>query len=200
MVTLTVRGETGRERYYEAAGYRHIATLPDWVRVAGRSLPLLVMAKHLEGSVPPAADGVRLAVRRLDPELPLPRYARPGDAGLDLHARVRKILPPGGRVLMPTGVAVAIPDGFVGLVHPRSGLAIRQGLSIVNTPGTIDAGYRGELMVPLINLDPSGTIRLDRGDRIAQLLIQRVERAVLVEVDDLPEGVRGDGGFGSTGR
>ncbi|WP_370326140.1 dUTP diphosphatase [Euzebya sp.] len=167
------------------------------------------MTKDLTGGTTPArADvapaetggGVRVPVRRLDPDLPLPRYARPGDAGLDLHARERRVLPPGTRALMPTGIAVAIPEGHVGLIHPRSGTAVRQGLGIVNSPGTVDAGYRGELLVPLINLDPSATIRLERGDRIAQLLIQRVEHALLVEVDALPAGVRGEGGFGSTGR
>ena len=142
---------------------------------------------------------MQLPITRLDPDLPLPRYARAGDAGLDLHARQRMVLPAGARALMPTGIAVAIPEGYVGLVHPRSGLAVRQGLSIVNTPGTIDAGYRGEIIVPLINLDPSATIRIDRGDRIAQMLIQRVEQVELVEVDELPDGARGEGGFGSTG-
>jgi dUTP pyrophosphatase len=100
----------------------------------------------------------------------------------------------------PAGIAVAIPEGYVGLVHPRSGLAVRQGLSIVNAPGTIDAGYRGEVIVPLINLDPSATIRIERGDRIAQLLVQPVAHAELVEVAELPDGIRGTGGFGSTGR
>ncbi|CAN5458895.1 hypothetical protein BH23ACT9_BH23ACT9_23680 [soil metagenome] len=199
LVSLTVRDGTGSERYYAERGYAHVATLPGWLRIEGRPTGLLVMAKDLERETV-SGVGLRLEVTRLDPDLPLPAYARPGDAGLDLYARQRKILLPGARVLMPTGIAVAIPDGHVGLVHPRSGLAIRHGLSIVNAPGTIDAGYRGELMVPLINLDPSVTIRLDRGDRIAQLLIQRVERADLVEVDTLPEGIRGTGGFGSTGR
>lgn len=140
-----------------------------------------------------------LHIRRLDPDLPLPRYARPGDAGIDLMAREDRVLPPGMRCVMPTGVAVAIPPGHVGLVHPRSGRAVREGLSIVNTPGTIDAGYRGELMVPLINHDPSVSVRIARGDRIAQLVVQRFTTATLVEVDELPDGVRGEGGFGSTG-
>lgn len=218
LVTLTVRGGTGREAFYVDRGYRQVATLPDWVRIDGRSTDLLVMAKPVGAGSPsagpddpgtpleeetatvPRPDDLRLQVTRLDPDLPLPAYARPGDAGLDLFAREDKVLPPGTRCLMPTGLAVAIPDGWVGLVHPRSGLAVRQGLSIVNSPGTIDAGYRGQLMVPLINLDPSVTIRLARGERIAQLLLQRVGHAQLVEVDELPDGVRGGDGFGSTGR
>ncbi|HUG85519.1 MAG TPA: dUTP diphosphatase [Euzebya sp.] len=222
LVTLSVREGTGRERYYRERGYESVAVLPGWLRIGGRARGLRVMAKavgadagrsvhELAGpdghplppgvaGAAPGGDDLRVAVRRLDPDRPLPAYARAGDAGLDLYARQRMVLPPGARGLMPTGLAVAIPQGHVGLVHPRSGLAIKRGLSIINTPGTIDAGYRGELLVPLINLDTSATIRLDRGDRIAQLLIQRVERAALVEVDELPDGVRGDGGFGSTGR
>lgn len=232
LVSLTVRQGTGRDAYYAERGYAQVATLPGWLRIAGRPTDLLVMSKAVGAgagtgvSIPsPAPDlpapvpggsepsdqwsrgveprpprGPRIPVRRLDPDLPLPTYARSGDAGMDLHARRRMVLPPGARALMPTGIAVAVPEGYVGLVHPRSGLAIRAGLSIVNSPGTIDAGYRGELLVPLINLDPSATIRLDRGDRIAQMLVQRVEEAVLIEVDELPEGVRGEGGFGSTGR
>lgn len=204
-VHLTVRGGTGREAFYAAAGYRQVAVLPGFVRIGEALGELLVMVKDLDGepatsSATETAGRVVMPVRRLDPDLPMPRYAKPGDAGLDLHARVRKVLPPGTRTLMPTGIAVAIPDGHVGLVHPRSGLAVSRGLSIINAPGTIDAGYRGEILVPLINLDPSATIRLERGDRVAQLLLQRVEHAELVEVEELPDGVRGDGGFGSTGR
>lgn len=150
----------------------------------------------------PAADrkALLLPIQRLDAELPLPRYASDGDAGLDLYAREGLTLPAGERALVPTGVALAVPRGHVGLVHPRSGLAWREGLSIVNSPGTIDAGYRGEIMVPLINLDPATPIELQRGDRIAQLVIQRVEHAELIEVDELPDSDRGQGGFGSTGR
>jgi dUTP pyrophosphatase len=140
-----------------------------------------------------------LPVRRLDPDLPLPAYAHPGDAGLDLCAAQDVRLAPGERAVVPTGLAVAVPDGHVGLVHPRSGLAARQGLGIVNAPGTIDAGYRGEVKVIVVNLDPAEPIALARGQRIAQLLIQRVERVTVVEVDDLDGTVRGDGGFGSTG-
>jgi dUTP pyrophosphatase len=213
LLTLQVREGAGRESWYAGLGYEVAARLPGWVQVEGEEVALLVMQKRLDGRGPaapaaaapalhagPATGSVALPVVRLDPGLPLPAYARPGDAGLDLHARERRVLPAGVRALMPTGVAVAIPVGHVGLVHPRSGLAVRHGLSIVNAPGTIDAGYRGEVIVPLINLDPSASIRIERGDRIAQLLVQRVERAQLVEVEALPDGVRGTGGFGSTGR
>ena len=142
---------------------------------------------------------VQISIIRLDPELPLPSYAHPGDAGADLHAREDVTLLPGQRRLVPTGVALALPDGYVALVHPRSGLAHRSGLSIVNAPGTIDAGYRGEVQVCLVNLDPATPIELRRGDRIAQLVIQRFENATFVEVDALPDSVRGAGGYGSTG-
>ncbi|KRE96390.1 deoxyuridine 5'-triphosphate nucleotidohydrolase [Nocardioides sp. Soil774] len=140
-----------------------------------------------------------VAVVRLDPDLPLPAYAHPGDAGADLHTTIDVTLAPGERVLVPTGLALALPDGYVGLVHPRSGLAARHGLSIVNAPGTVDAGYRGEIKVLLVNLDPTEAVTLQRGDRIAQLVVQRFERARFVEVGVLPESVRGDGGYGSTG-
>ena len=138
-------------------------------------------------------------VVRLDPDLPLPSYAHPGDAGADLCTTVDLVLAPGERALVPTGVALAIPEGYVGLVHPRSGLAARHGLSIVNTPGTVDAGYRGEVKVLLVNLDPREPVELRRGDRVAQLVLQRVERAGFVEVDALPDSARGAGGYGSTG-
>jgi len=138
-------------------------------------------------------------VQRLDPDLPLPSYAHPGDAGADLVTTVDVTLAPGERALVPTGIAIALPAGFVALVHPRSGLAARHGLSIVNTPGTVDAGYRGEIKVMLINHDPREPIELHRGDRIAQLVIQRFERAAFVDVEALPESVRGSGGYGSTG-
>lgn len=140
-----------------------------------------------------------LRLHRLDPDLPLPVRAHPTDAGIDLHAAADCDLTPGGRELVGTGVAVAIPSGYVGLVHPRSGLAARAGLSILNAPGTIDAGYRGEIKVNLINLDPSDTVRITRGDRIAQLIIQRVELWDVVEVDQLDESDRGESGHGSTG-
>jgi dUTP pyrophosphatase len=140
-----------------------------------------------------------LRVRRLDPGLPLPAYAHPGDAGLDLHAAQDVELAPGQRAVVPTGLAVAVPEGYVGLVHPRSGLAARHGLGVVNAPGTIDAGYRGEVKVILVNLDPVEPIRLERGQRIAQLLVQPVERVAVQEVEDLDTSARGHGGFGSTG-
>lgn len=145
-----------------------------------------------------------LAIVRLDPGLPLPSRAHDGDAGVDLYSAEDVELAPGRRALVRTGVAVAVPFGMVGLVHPRSGLATRVGLSIVNSPGTIDAGYRGEIKVALINLDPAAPIVVHRGDRIAQLLVQRVELLELVEVSSFDEAglastSRGDGGHGSSG-
>jgi dUTP pyrophosphatase len=142
---------------------------------------------------------VQISLVRLDPELPAPSYAHPGDAGADIHAAVEVTLGPGERALVPTGIALALPEGFVALVHPRSGLAARHGISIVNAPGTIDAGYRGEVRVCLVNTDPRESFTVRRGDRIAQLVIQRFETASFVEVADLPDSVRGDGGYGSTG-
>ena len=136
---------------------------------------------------------------RLDPDLPAPSYAHPGDAGADLVTTVDVTLQPGERAMVPTGIALALPEGYVALVHPRSGLAARHGLSIVNTPGTIDAGYRGEVKVMLINHDPVAPVELLRGDRIAQLVVQRFERARFVEVAELPDSARGAGGYGSTG-
>ncbi|GAA5130296.1 hypothetical protein GCM10023339_60530 [Alloalcanivorax gelatiniphagus] len=146
----------------------------------------------------PAPD-LDVAVVRLDPDLPLPSYAHPGDAGADLQTTVDITLGPGERALVPTGLSIALPEGYVALVHPRSGLAARHGLSIVNAPGTVDAGYRGEIKVLLVNHDPHQPVTLTRGDRIAQLVIQRFERARFVEVGVLPESVRGSGGYGSTG-
>lgn len=143
---------------------------------------------------------IRVAVKRLDKALPLPRYAQPGDAGLDLYAARTVTLAPGERAAIPTGLAVAIPPGFAGFVLPRSGLALRHGVGIVNAPGLIDAGYRGELQVLAINHDPHAPVTLERGERIAQLVVQRVEHAEIVEVDELPSSKRGAGGFGSTGR
>ena len=142
---------------------------------------------------------VDISVVRLDPGLPLPSYAHPGDAGADLHTTIDLTLAPGERALVPTGLSIALPDGYVALVHPRSGLAARHGLSIVNTPGTVDAGYRGEIKVLLINHDPTESVTLTRGDRIAQLVVQRFERARFVEVGVLPDSPRGAGGYGSTG-
>ncbi len=138
-------------------------------------------------------------VQRLDDGIPLPSYAHPGDAGADLVAAVDVTLAPGERAVVPTGIAIALPEGYAAFVHPRSGLAARVGLGLVNAPGTIDAGYRGEIKVILVNLDPRDPIVLARGDRIAQLVIQRVDRAAFVEVPSLPDSVRAAGGFGSTG-
>ena len=142
---------------------------------------------------------MHLPTRHLDTALPLPSYARDDDAGADLRATTTVTLAPGERALVPTGVAVAIPTGYAGFLHPRSGLAARLGLSIINTPGTIDAGYRGEIQVPLINHDRDETIVVRRGDRIAQLVVQPVTRVVFDVVDELPDSTRGAGGFGSTG-
>ncbi len=140
-----------------------------------------------------------IALVRLDRDLPPPSYAHPGDAGADLRTTVDVSLAPGERCLVPTGIALAVPEGYVALVHPRSGLAARHGLSILNTPGTVDAGYRGEVKVLLVNLDPREPLELRRGDRVAQLVVQRVEQVRFQEVDVLPTSARGDGGYGSTG-
>lgn len=142
---------------------------------------------------------VEVLVTRTDGDLPLPAYSHPGDAGADLMTTVDVHLEPGERVLVPTGVAIALPDGYVALVHPRSGLAARFGVSILNAPGTVDAGYRGEITVLLVNLDPREPVDLRRGDRVAQLVVQQVEKARFVEVDSLPGSARGAGGYGSTG-
>lgn len=142
---------------------------------------------------------VPVPVRQLDPDLPLPAYAHPGDAGADLMAAQDVEIAPGERALVRTGVAVALPEGFVGLVHPRSGLAARLGVTVLNAPGTVDAGYRGEILVNLINHDPVKSAKIARGDRIAQLVVQRVERAYFHLVDELPDSQRGAGGHGSTG-
>jgi dUTP pyrophosphatase len=142
---------------------------------------------------------VEVLVRRLDPGLPVPGYAHPGDAGADLQTAVDARLEPGERALLPTGLAIALPDGYAAFVHPRSGLAVRYGVSLVNAPGTIDAGYRGEIKVSVVNLDPREAVEFRRGDRIAQLVIQRVERARFHEVAALPGSDRSEGGFGSTG-
>ena len=142
---------------------------------------------------------VPVALHRLDPDLPPPAYAHPGDAGADLVAAADVELPPGCRALVPTGVAVALPEGYVGLVHPRSGLASRLGVTVLNAPGTVDSGYRGEIMVNLVNHDRETTAKISRGDRIAQLVVQRVERAHFQVVDQLPQSRRGVDGHGSTG-
>jgi dUTP pyrophosphatase len=147
----------------------------------------------------PAADAVPVLIQRLDSGLPLPARAHPGDAGVDLFAAQAVTLPPGQRALVPTGVAIALPDGYAAFIHPRSGLAARHGVTIVNAPGTVDAGYRGEIRVTLLNTDPQQPVSFERGDRIAQLVVQRVARPVFHEVRSLPGSARGDGGFGSTG-
>ncbi|MEO0492728.1 MAG: dUTP diphosphatase [Actinomycetota bacterium] len=142
-----------------------------------------------------------LPVLRLDPDLPLPAYARAGDAGVDLVAREDVTLAPaGGRALVATGVAIALPEGYAGLVQPRSGLAFKHGVTVLNTPGLIDSGYRGELKVCLINHDPTEPFDVTRGERIAQLVVQAVEHVNFVEVDTLDESERGEKGFGSSGR
>jgi dUTP pyrophosphatase len=142
---------------------------------------------------------VRVLLRQLHDDLPAPSYAHPGDAGADLVAAVDVALAPGERAVVPTGVAIALPEGYAAFVHPRSGLAAKHGLSLVNAPGTVDAGYRGEIQVIVVNLDRDRSIRLERGDRIAQLVVQRVERVEFELVDELPDSVRSEGGFGSTG-
>lgn len=143
---------------------------------------------------------VAVLIKRLDDGVPLPTYAQGGDAGADLVTRVDITLAPGERALAPTGISIALPDGYAAFVHPRSGLAIKHGVSMVNTPGTVDAGFRGELQVILINHDPKESITFKRGDRVAQLVIQKVERAEFIEVSELPGSGRGSAGFGSTGR
>ena len=143
---------------------------------------------------------LQVLITRLDPSIPLPVYAKGGDAGADIVTRVDVTLQPGERALVPTGIAIALPDGYVALVHPRSGLAIKHGVTMVNAPGTVDAGYRGELQCIMINHDAKEAITFHKGDRIAQLVIQKVERAEFVEVKELPGSGRGSGGFGSTGK
>lgn len=145
-------------------------------------------------------EAVDVLVVRLDAELPLPSYAHPGDAGLDLCSTVDLEVPPHGRALAPTGIAIALPDGWAAFIHPRSGLAVREGLTVANAPGTVDAGYRGEIKVALVNLDARSAVTVRRGERIAQLVVQRVGRVLFHEVEHLPGSARGDGGFGSTGR
>ncbi|REF31382.1 dUTP diphosphatase [Calidifontibacter indicus] len=144
-------------------------------------------------------DRLTIRIKQLDPQLPVPAYARPGDAGMDLFAAEPVRLEPGERALVATGIAIAVPDGWVGLVHPRSGLAHRHGISMVNAPGTIDAGYRGEIKVNLINLDRDEAFDIARGDRIAQLVVQQCAHVVWEPVDELPASVRGETGHGASG-
>ena len=138
---------------------------------------------------------VNVHIKLLDPELPAPAYAKPGDAGADLRSRIDFDLEPGERALVPTGVAIALPEGYVGLVHPRSGLATKNGITIVNAPGTVDSGYRGELMVTLLNTDKTKSFHVQRGDRIAQLVIQKYEHATFTVVDELEQTERGSSGI-----
>ncbi|HEY6792671.1 MAG TPA: dUTP diphosphatase [Trebonia sp.] len=144
-------------------------------------------------------DVTEVLITRLDPGVPLPSYAHPGDAGADLVTAQDLQLAPGQRALVRTGIAVALPEGYAAFVHPRSGLAARHGVTVVNAPGTVDAGYRGEIMVTLLNTDAQQSVAFRRGDRIAQLVVQRVECVSFREVDALPGSARGKGGFGSTG-
>ncbi|GAA1779803.1 MULTISPECIES: dUTP diphosphatase [Streptomonospora] len=145
------------------------------------------------------SGGVEVLIRRIDPDLPLPAYAHPGDAGADLVTAEDVVVEPGRRAVVGTGIAIALPEGYAAFVHPRSGLAARCGLTLVNAPGTVDAGYRGEVRVTLLNTDTETPVELTRGDRVAQLVVQRVERALFREADVLPDSVRGADGFGSTG-
>lgn len=142
---------------------------------------------------------IEVQIKRLDKDLPIPQYAKSGDAGVDIYARIDCTLAPGQRAMVPTGIAIALPDGYVCFAHPRSGLAAKHGISIVNAPGTIDAGYRGEVQIILINTDTQHTFEIKRGDRIAQLVFQKVEHANFHEVEELPDSERGRDGFGSTG-
>ncbi|RAY11614.1 dUTP diphosphatase [Actinomadura craniellae] len=144
-------------------------------------------------------EKVDVLLLRLDPELPPPSYAHPGDAGADLVTAVDVVLPPGERAVVPTGIAIALPDGYAAFIHPRSGLGAKLGVTLVNAPGTVDAGYRGEIKVTLLNTDIRETVRLRRGDRVAQMVVQRVGHAVFHEVEALPGSARGAAGFGSTG-
>lgn len=148
---------------------------------------------------PNSAAPVDVLIKRLDPEVPVPAYGHPGDAGCDLVTTEAAELEPGERAVLPTGVSIALPDGYAAFVHPRSGLAARCGLALVNAPGTVDAGYRGEIKVIVVNLDPRESVRFERFDRIAQLVVQRVEKVRFHEVAELPGSARAEGGFGSTG-
>ncbi|MDX3523386.1 dUTP diphosphatase [Streptomyces scabiei] len=142
---------------------------------------------------------VDVLIRRVDPDVPLPDYAQRGDAGADLRTTQSRELKPGERAVLPTGVSIALPEGYAAFVHPRSGLAARCGVALVNAPGTVDAGYRGEIKVIVVNLDPHEAVRFERFDRIAQLVVQQVEKVRFQEVAELPDSARAEGGFGSTG-
>jgi dUTP pyrophosphatase len=144
-------------------------------------------------------SSLQVLLLRLDPGMPMPGYAQPGDAGADIATRVDARIEPGERAVLPTGLSIALPDGYAAFVHPRSGLAARAGMALLNAPGTVDSGYRGEIKVIVINHDPRRALVLHRGERVAQLVIQRVEHAIFVEVTELPDSPRGAGGHGSTG-
>lgn len=145
-------------------------------------------------------SSVQVLITRLDPSIPFPTYSQGGDAGADITSRIDVTINPGERALVPTGISIALPHGYAAFVHPRSGLAVKHGITMVNSPGTIDAGYRGELQCIMINHDPLESVTIKKGDRIAQLVIQRVEHAEFIEVTELPGSGRGTSGFGSTGR
>ncbi|ABM06640.1 putative deoxyuridine 5'-triphosphate nucleotidohydrolase (dut) [Paenarthrobacter aurescens TC1] len=185
--------------------YRALAVVPvEWTIVSNETAVFSTdqssaVADSSETTAAYSAPTLEVQLKMLDAGLEAPSYAHPGDAGADLRARVDVHLAPGQRKLVPTGVSIALPEGFVALIHPRSGLATKHGLTVVNAPGTVDAGYRGEIAVTLLNTDQENAIDLKRGDRIAQMVIQRVEYAQFVAVDQLSESVRGTGGFGSTG-
>jgi dUTP pyrophosphatase len=157
------------------------------------------VANPADTSAEYGAPTLQVQLKMLDAGLEAPSYAHPGDAGADLRARADVLLAPGERKLVATGVSIALPNGYVALIHPRSGLATKHGLTVVNAPGTVDAGYRGEISVTLLNTDKNQAIELKRGDRIAQMVIQRVEYAQFVSVEELSDTSRGTGGFGSTG-
>jgi dUTP pyrophosphatase len=174
-----------------------VETVPDEPLTG--TAPATAAAPSAEPALAYGAPTLQVQLKMLDAGLEAPSYAHPGDAGADLRAREDVVLEPGERKLVPTGVSIALPDGYVALIHPRSGLATKHGLTIVNAPGTVDAGYRGEISVTLLNTDSRRAIDLRRGDRIAQMVIQRVEYAQFVAVNELGGSVRGAGGFGSTG-
>lgn len=187
-----------------APAYRSIGCPVEWRTVSNETTAINseAAAADAAGSATTTAHGaptLAVQLKMLDDGLEAPSYAHPGDAGADLRAREDVFLAPGERKLVPTGVSMALPDGFVALIHPRSGLATKHGLTVVNAPGTVDAGYRGEIAVTLLNTDQEHAISLKRGDRIAQMVIQRVEYARFVPVEKLDDSVRGAGGFGSTG-
>lgn len=148
---------------------------------------------------PTPRQEIAVLIKRVDPDVPLPQYAHPGDAGADLRTTESRELAPGERAVLPTGVSIALPEGYAAFVHPRSGLAARCGVALVNAPGTVDAGYRGEIKVIVVNLDPRESVRFERFDRIAQVIVQQVEKVRFREVAELPDSARAEGGFGSTG-